>query len=357
MLVLIGIGFLAGLITSLSPCVLPVLPIMLAAGTSGTAAPPVEVSAVGTAVPVGVRAGSASPASSAPARPAPPRASGRPTYILPVKPRTRRLRVKSWRPYGVVAGLVLSFSLSTLFGTIVLSSLDLPLDLLRDAGIVVLVVVGLGLLIRPVGDLLERPFVRLTGRPVNPNSSGLVVGLGAGLLFVPCAGPVLTAITVVGSTHRIGFSAIVLTVAFGIGIGVPLLFLVMAGDALSRRATALRRHAAGLRMVGGAAMILIAALIGFNVTDGLQRHVPGYTTALQNSIEGNKTASKQLQALTATHRHQASAGRARARARARARVWTRARVAPRAVRPRRVVERRQTSPASMRGSIHQATSR
>jgi cytochrome c biogenesis protein CcdA/thiol-disulfide isomerase/thioredoxin len=306
MLVLIGIGFLAGLITSLSPCVLPVLPIILAAGTSGTAAPPAQAQTAGVADPVAVRAGSAAARASAAVTPRP--ASGRPTYTLPpVVTAPRRPRVKSWRPYGVVAGLILSFSLSTLFGSVVLSSLGLPLDFLRDAGIVVLVVVGLGLLIRPVGDLLERPFVRLTGRPVNPNSSGLVVGLGAGLLFVPCAGPVLATIAVVGATHRVGFSAFVLTFAFGIGIGVPLLTLAMAGDALSRRTTALRRHAAELRMVGGAAMIVIAALIGFNLTDGLQRHVPGYTTALQNSIEGNKTASKQLQALTATHRQQASA--------------------------------------------------
>jgi len=311
MLVLIGIGFLAGLITSLSPCVLPVLPIILAAGTSRTAAPPAEASAAGVAVPVAVRAGGASSQTSAPTspRPAPPRSvSGRPTYTLPTPARTRSPRVKSWRPYGVVAGLVLSFSLSTLFGTIVLSSLGLPLDFLRDAGIVVLVVVGLGLLIRPLGDLLERPFVRITGRPVNPNSSGVVVGLGAGLLFVPCAGPVLATIAVVGATHRVGFSAVVLTFAFGIGIGVPLLLLAMAGDALSRRASALRRHAAELRMVGGAAMIVIAALILFNLTDGLQRHVPGYTTALQNSIEGNKTASKQLQALTAAHPKKAGSG-------------------------------------------------
>ena len=42
-------------------------------------------------------------------------------------------------------------------------------------------------------------------------------------------------------------------------------------------------------------MIVIAALIGFNLTDGLQRHVPGYTSALQNNLGGN---SAQLQKLT-----------------------------------------------------------
>ncbi|HEY0870309.1 MAG TPA: cytochrome c biogenesis protein DipZ [Acidothermaceae bacterium] len=291
MLVLVGIGLLAGLITSLSPCVLPVLPIVLAAGASPLVSEPVASAELVS--PQLVNAG----AKAALSRPRPTRPEPAPT---------RRWRVRSWRPYAVVAGLVLSFSASTLFGSIVLSSLGLPLDLLRNVGIGVLVILGLGLIIRPLGELLERPFVRVTGRPVNPASNGLIVGLGAGFLFVPCAGPVLATIAVVGATHRVGFSAVVLTLAFGIGVGVPLLALALAGDALSRRAGALRRHAPRLRIAGGAVMILIAALIGFNLTDGLQRHVPGYTTALQNSIEGNKTASKQLQALTAAHPQKAS---------------------------------------------------
>ena len=35
MLILLGIGFLAGVVTAISPCVLPVLPILLAGGASG----------------------------------------------------------------------------------------------------------------------------------------------------------------------------------------------------------------------------------------------------------------------------------------------------------------------------------
>jgi cytochrome c biogenesis protein CcdA/thiol-disulfide isomerase/thioredoxin len=251
MLVLVAIGFVAGLITSISPCILPVLPVVLAAGVGRQ-----QVNDTASA-------------------PSPPQATA------------RRLHVKSWRPYAVVAGLVISFSAATLFGAIVLSALHLPLNLLHDAGIVVLVVFGLGLIFRPVGELLERPFVRLTGRPVNPSSSGLLVGLGAGFLFIPCAGPVLSAIAVVGSTHRVGFSAVVLTVAFGIGVGVPLLLLALAGDAVSRRTRVLQRHAVGLRVSGGVVMIVLAAALGFNLTSGLQRHVPGYTNALQNAVEKN----------------------------------------------------------------------
>jgi cytochrome c biogenesis protein CcdA/thiol-disulfide isomerase/thioredoxin len=257
MFLLVVVGVLAGIVTSLSPCVLPVLPVVLAAGVrrhepartaTDSAGDGTVLTSTETAVPV-----------------------------------------RSWRPYGVVAGLVISFSLSTLFGSLVLSALNLPQDLLRDAGIVVLVVIGLSLLWPRLGDLLERPFARLPGRPVNPDSNGIVLGLGLGLLFVPCAGPVLATIAVVGASHRIGLSAVVLTIAFGVGVGLPLLALALAGDKLAHRTGFLRRHARRLRVGGGVVMILIAVAVALNLTDGLQRHVPGYTNVLQNVLTGPAT--------------------------------------------------------------------
>jgi cytochrome c biogenesis protein CcdA len=86
-----------------------------------------------------------------------------------------------WRPYGAVAGLVIGFSGSVLFGTLVLSALHLPQELLRDAGVVVLVVIGLRLLVPRLADLLARPFERLPQRRVDPDSNGIVLGLGLGL--------------------------------------------------------------------------------------------------------------------------------------------------------------------------------
>jgi cytochrome c biogenesis protein CcdA/thiol-disulfide isomerase/thioredoxin len=247
---LVFIGLLGGLITSLSPCVLPVLPVVLAVG----------VTAPGTDGEAPVR--------------------------------------KPSRPYAVIAGLVLSFSLATLFGSLVLSELHLPQDLLRNAGIVVLVIVGLGLIVPQVGHLIEKPFARLPARAVTSKSSGVGLGLALGLLYVPCAGPVLATIAVVGATHRVGFGAVVLTVAFAVGAGLPLLALAAAGDRLTQRLSAVRGRVGRMRIGAGLAMILVAALIGFNLTDGLQTHVPGYTEALQKSVESSSSATKQLQSLT-----------------------------------------------------------
>jgi cytochrome c biogenesis protein CcdA len=82
MLTRVAIGFLGGLITSIAPCVLPVLPVVLAAGTSR--------------LPVAETA------------PAMPTATTRRRCVPNRKP-VRKRRVRSWRPYRVVAGLVVSF--------------------------------------------------------------------------------------------------------------------------------------------------------------------------------------------------------------------------------------------------------
>ncbi len=171
---LVVVGIVAGFLAGISPCILPVLPVVLVAGVTPTT--------VMEQVPGGGPPSGAEPARS-------------------------RQRAGFGRPLAVIAGLVLSFSLLVLAGSEMLSLLHLPQDLLRDAGIVVLAVVGLGYLIPPLGALLERPFARVGTRRPDGRDGAFVLGLGLGVLYVPCAGPVLAAITVLGATHRVGLTA------------------------------------------------------------------------------------------------------------------------------------------------------
>jgi len=245
MISLLLVGFVAGLITGISPCILPVLPIVLVAGATGTA------------------------------------------------PVSRR-----WRSVAVVVGLVVSFSVITLLGTTVLSALGLPEDLLRDAGLVLLGLFGLGLLVPAIAEILERPFLRLHSPQPATSRGGFILGLGLGAVFVPCAGPVLAAISVIGATNHLSFTGLLLTVAFAAGAGVPLLAVALAGDAVIDRVRALRDRARGMRIGGGAVLIAMTLAIGLNLTDGLQQDVPGYTSALQNGVEGGKSVQSQLHSLT-----------------------------------------------------------
>ncbi|WP_375474829.1 cytochrome c biogenesis protein DipZ [uncultured Jatrophihabitans sp.] len=261
MFTLVIIGLAAGLITSISPCVLPVLPIVLTA-----------------------------------------RAGDRTNHATDDGGDLRSSRSsRSWRPVWVVVGLVVSFCLSTLLGSLVLSALGLPQDLLRDLGIAVLIIIGVTLLVPQAADLVERPFRRLVPRSARaPRGNGVVLGFGLGLLYVPCAGPVLATIAVVGATHHIGWRAVLLTAAFGVGAGIPLLIVALAGAAITTRVSALRRRARGLRMGSGALMLVLAVLLAFNLTDALQRDVTGYPAALQNSVEGGAQARAALRQVTSS---------------------------------------------------------
>jgi cytochrome c biogenesis protein CcdA/thiol-disulfide isomerase/thioredoxin len=251
---LVVVGIVAGFLAGISPCILPVLPVVLVAGATGSG------SAGDAETPAGV-----------------PRA-----HLA--------------RSLAVIGGLVLSFSIIVLAGSEILSLLHLPQDALRDAGIALLIVVGLGYLIPPLGTLLERPFARVGTRQPSGRAGGFVLGLAVGVLYVPCAGPVLAAIAVVGATHRVGLTAVILTAAFAVGTAVPLLVVAAAGGQLTSRVGAIRRRAPQIRQAGGAVLIVFAVLIASDVLAGLQRDIPGYSTALQGSAK----IRKQLNALTGT---------------------------------------------------------
>jgi cytochrome c biogenesis protein CcdA len=156
MFTLVLIGFLGGLITGISPCILPVLPVIFFSGAQGTRSEPVAETGGGTATAV-----KAKPALS------------------------DRLR-----PYRVIGGLVLSFSRVTLAGTSLLSLLHLPQDAIRWAGLVALTAIGLGLIF-PASRKYWKALQPHSPTSDEPGQKRIRPGLALGVLYVPCAGPVL----------------------------------------------------------------------------------------------------------------------------------------------------------------------
>lgn len=247
---LILIGLISGIVTALSPCVLPVLPVVLVAATN-----PADEGAANSAA-------------------------------------ARR------RPFIVIAGLLTSFTVFTLLGGALLTLLGLPQDFLRWAGIIVLAIAGLGLLIPQIGELIERPFARVPMRRLNRNGGGFTLGLGLGLVFVPCAGPVLAAITVLSATGSIDLRLVALTVSFAVGVSIPLLAFALAGQRIGERIKAFRTHAPAVRRVSGGILLVMAVAISFNVTETLQRLVPGYVTTVQERVENSDAARDALGSLS-----------------------------------------------------------
>ena len=234
MSVLVGIAFVAGIVTAISPCVLPVLPIVFAGSATGS----------------------------------------------------RR------RPYAIVAGLVVSFTAFTLAATALLAALGLPDDLLRNIAIGVVLLVALSFVFPQLGTLVERPFQALGRRRPGDVGGGFVLGLSLGLLCTPCAGPIIAAIAAVAATQRFSVDAVLVTLAYSLGQGLVVLGLAIAAQrglalpSLRRRAPMIRRALGGL--MTGAVVLMILGL-----DTRLAANVPGYTRSLQG-LEESAAASSRL---------------------------------------------------------------
>jgi cytochrome c biogenesis protein CcdA/thiol-disulfide isomerase/thioredoxin len=203
MALLILFGFIAGAATALSPCVLPVLPIALSAGATGG----------------------------------------------------RR------RPLGIVAGLAVSFTFATVALVYVISALGLPNDFLRKLAIAVLLGFGIVLMIPPLAARVEAWMSRFASRAGVARGkgdgfwSGTAVGASLGLVYAPCAGPILAGVITVSASQSFSAGRLAVALSYGIGSAVVLYFLMLGG----RKVVApLARRGTGLQIAMGAVMVVVA---------------------------------------------------------------------------------------------------
>jgi cytochrome c biogenesis protein CcdA len=93
------------------------------------------------------------------------------------------------------------------------------------------------------------------------------LGAQLGLLWTPCAGPVLGGIIVLAAVNHNIAGAFGLLVAYGIGAALPLLAIAYGGRAFSQRLLKLRSHSTTLQRIGGVVIVMtaIAILLGWDV--------------------------------------------------------------------------------------------
>ena len=263
------LGLLGGLVTGISPCILPVLPVLFlgaagghdhasAAGASAADTRAVDPGLFRVAPGVSLGKGSGSPAVAA------RRDEDEPSVAR--------------RPLLIVAGLVTSFMLITVAGSALLSLLRLPQTAIRWAGIALLVAVGVGMIVPKVMEILERPFARVAPRAAG-NGAGFGLGLVLGAAFVPCAGPVLTSVIVASNTGQLTWHVVGLALSFAVGLSIPLLAVALAGSGVA--ASFLKARQRPLRIAAGVAMIALALGIVTDAPAALQRIIPDYTASMQ----------------------------------------------------------------------------
>jgi cytochrome c biogenesis protein CcdA/thiol-disulfide isomerase/thioredoxin len=230
MALLLPIAFLAGIVTALSPCVLPVLPVAMAG-----------------AVTAGRR-----------------------------------------RPLGVVAGFVATLVAFTLALTTAFEAIGLSASRQRDLGVILLVAFGLTMVVPSLGDRIAKwlgPVVHLGSRLPKGGegfAGGVLMGVGLGLVWAPCAGPVFSAVAAANATGTAGAGTWLVLLAYALGAALPMLAIMLGGQRLSRRLTPKAvpiRAGMGVLLVAAGALIFTGADTRFTVW--VVAAVPSYTETLQ----------------------------------------------------------------------------
>jgi cytochrome c-type biogenesis protein len=206
----IGLAFGGGIVTVLSPCILPVLPIIVG----------------------------------------------------------RSLQSHRYGPIAIVLGLVGGFAITgSLLGVLASWIPNLP-DALRAVAIVILLVMGLLSIFPEWG---YRFFQIFSIKIDSSNSIGLVgefwLGSQLGLLWTPCAGPVLASILLLAAVQHQPLQAFGMLVVYGLGAAVPMLIVAYGGRYLGQRLLQLRSHSGTIQKIGGMMIIVtaIAMLLGLDV--------------------------------------------------------------------------------------------
>ena len=206
------LAFVAGALTILSPCVLPLIPIVL--GGAG--------------------------------------------------------RSHKWGPVALGLGLVLSFTATGFVIAVFGQSAGFDGDVVQAIGAIMLLLVGLLLVVPGAQTLLARgasPLASWAGdKQSRLERMGLAgqAGIGAllGLIWSPCVGPTLGAATVLAAEGRDLGSAAIVMAAFGLGIASVLVLLGVASRAFVARWRGRLSSAGGRgRIIFGIALIVVALLI------------------------------------------------------------------------------------------------
>lgn len=245
--ILIGFAFLAGIITVLSPCVLPVLPVVLSGSVAG----------------------------------------GR------------------LRPLGIISGFLASFTIVTLALTFLIRAFGISPDVLRYVAAATIIALAVILMVPALkvrfmslaSSLLSKRQGAPRGQPKQGWWPGFVTGLSLGIVWTPCVGPIMASVITLAISQSLDLGAVVITLSYALGTALPLFAVMQGGRTLVKRFPRLTNRLDGIQRLFGALMLLtgIALFTGLDRSfqTWLLRVIPGYGSGL-TSIEDNEAVRKAL---------------------------------------------------------------
>ena len=198
--------------------------------------------------------------------------------VLPVLLGTSLSQSSRTRPAFIAAGFILSFAAVTLVFSAITDFFGFDQNTLRNIAVVLLVTFGLFM-------LWPAPFEKLTSRmsgwfqggvPRAGNLGGFILGTTLGLIWTPCAGPVLGSILTVIATSADAGQARLLLVVYAVGAAIPLFAVAYGGQFIATRLRGFARISHRLQQVFGIAVIAFALATYFQYDTLITQWLSGF---------------------------------------------------------------------------------
>jgi cytochrome c biogenesis protein CcdA/thiol-disulfide isomerase/thioredoxin len=211
------------------------------------------------------------------------------------------------KPLGITLGIMISFALFTLTISYIVRIIPFDPNALRLFAVIIIGFLGITLVVPQLSSLLEGYVSRLSGMFGNTNDpartgfwGGLITGLALGVVWTPCAGPILATIATLAATTAVNMQVVLVTIVYVIGVGIPLFLFATIGRVLFMRSRLLSQYTGRIQQVFGVIMILTAVAIYTNYDKTLQAKLLDAFPAYGNfvvDLESNDAVNNELEKL------------------------------------------------------------
>lgn len=223
--------------------------------------------------------------------------------ILPILPALLSASVTSrnpHRPFWIVLGLCLSFALFSTIFAIFKSFLGLSTEVLRASALVILTFFGFSLLVPRIWENIGSRISSFAQKlPIVAGFSGesgpvgtIALGGALGLVWAPCAGPVLGIILTLATSQATFLSTFYLLGGYALGASIPMLLIGYGGQRLAQKVLRFRVLGAVAPKVLGVVTLGSVLVLYFNLDTLLYSHLPDMFF-LSNKLEKKLVEKKQ----------------------------------------------------------------
>ncbi len=207
--------------------------------------------------------------------------------LLPILLASSVGRQNIFRPLFIISGFIISFAATALFLSYIINRFMIAPNSLRTVAAMALALFGFFMIFPKLFEKITKYLNPLINKAENTSRSagqgnwgGFILGLLIGIIWTPCAGPVLGAIlTLIATSNNVGFAAVLL-ISYSIGASIPMLLIAYGSQYITTKISFIARYSRIIQQSFGVIVILFAVALFFQFDIVIQTKLLQYFPSL-----------------------------------------------------------------------------